>query len=382
MIRSGIIGLGFIGPAHMEALRRTGLSQVTAVADSNETLARGCAQRFSVPGVYTDYRELVCSPEVDVVHICAPNYLHYDIAKAALEAGKHVVCEKPLTVSTAQAEELVRLAEERKLVGVTSFNLRFYPLVQQARAMVASGRLGKLYAYHGSYLQDWLLFETDYSWRLDSKISGRSRAMADIGSHWMDMAEFITGARVTSLCADLATFLPVRKKPVGQVLTFQSAGDAEYEDVKIDTEDFAAILFRMDNGVRGSLTISQVSAGRKNCLQFEADGSSDSLAWNSEQPNRLWIGHRDAYNEEIIKDPGLLDEAARPFAGFPGGHAEGFPDTSKQLFQMVYEYIGREGHLRGETPGFPTFADGLREIRICDAVLESGRTGSWVDIAE
>ena len=384
MMKTGIIGLGFIGPAHMEALLRTGLSQIVAVADTNEQLARSCAAKFNVPEVYSDYRQLLLNPEINVVHICTPNYLHYEIAKAALEAGKHVVCEKPLAICSKQAEELMRLAEEKGLTGVTSFNLRYYPLVQQAREMVQTGKLGRLYAYHGSYLQDWLLYDTDYSWRLDSKVSGPSRAVADIGSHWFDMACFITGSRVTELCADLSTFLPVRKKSRTQCLTFQtpqSANDPmEYEEIAIDTEDFATILFRMENGIRGSLTISQVSAGRKNFLQFEADGAESALSWNSEQPNRLWIGHRDQCNEEMIKDPGLLQGQARKFASYPGGHAEGFPDTSKQLLEQVYSYLAEDGRRHGIKPQFPTFADGWQEARLCEAILESSQQRRWVQL--
>lgn len=380
MIRTGIIGLGFIGPAHIEALRRTGLAEITAVADTNEMLARQCADKFGIPDVYTDYRDLVNSPNVDVVHICAPNFLHYEIAKAALEANKHTVCEKPLTINAEQAAELVKIAGRKKLLGVTSYNLRFYPMVQQAKAMIESGRLGKIYAYHGSYLQDWLLFDTDYSWRLDSRVCGKSRAVADIGSHWMDMAEYITGSKITSLCADVAIFLNTRKKPLGQTLTFGHAENSKYEDIKIDTEDFANILFRTDSGIRGCLTVSQVSAGRKNSLQFEADGAVNSIAWNSELPNQMWIGHRDRSNEELIKDPNLMDAGVKQFASFPGGHNEGFPDTSKQLFRKVYEYIGRDGLLHGEIPDFPTFADGLHGIRICDAVIESGKSHTWVDV--
>ncbi len=382
MMKTGVIGLGFIGPAHIEALLRTGLSQVVAVADTNQELARSCAEKFHIPKTYSDYRQLLKDPEIDVVHICTPNYLHYEIAKGALEAGKHVVCEKPLAISSSQAEELVALARERGLVGVTSFNLRYYPLVQQAREMVRSGKLGKLYAYHGSYLQDWLLYDTDYSWRLDSKVSGPSRAVADIGSHWFDMASFVIGAKVTELCADLSTFLPVRKKSRAQRLTFQTSEDdsSDYEEIEIDTEDFAVILFRMENGIRGSLTISQISAGRKNHLQFEADGAESSLAWNSEQPNRLWIGHRDLCNEEMIKDPGLLDSAVRKFASYPGGHAEGFPDTSKQLFEQVYSYLARGGTSCAGEPEFPTFADGLQEARLCEAIMESSREHRWVRV--
>lgn len=380
MLKTGVIGLGFIGPVHIEALRRTGMADIIAVTDQDKAVANVCASKYNIPMVYTDYCDMLKNKEIDVVHICAPNFLHYEIAKSALDAGKHVICEKPLAIHADEGRELVKIAKEKKKVGVTSFNLRFYPLVQQAKVMVQKGRLGKLYAYHGTYLQDWLLYETDYSWRLDSKICGKSRAVADIGSHWIDMAEYVTGGRIVSLCADTTTFLPVRKRPSREVQSFQTAETGEYENIQIDTEDFATILFHMDNGVRGNLTVSQVSAGRKNRLQFEADGAENSLAWDSEQPNSLWIGHRDSYNEQLIKDPNLMYLDAKTYADFPGGHTEGFPDTTKQLFKAVYEYILRNGHLSGERPDFPTFEDGLRETLICDAILESSEKKAWIEI--
>lgn len=379
-LKSGIVGLGFIGPAHMEALRRGGLADVAAIADVNVPLAQQIAERYQVPKIYDDYKKLLADPEIDVVHICAPNYLHFDIAKMALEHGKHVVCEKPLVPTKAEADELVRIAAEQKRVAVVSFNLRYYPMVQQAKSMVQRGEIGKLYAYHGSYLQDWLLLETDYSWRLEPEISGPSRAFGDIGSHWIDMAEYVSGKRVTAVCADTAIFLPVRKKPRGTLLTFQKTEDIQYDEMPITTEDYVNVLFRFEDGMRGCLTVSQVSAGRKNALSFEIDGSAKALAWNSEEPNSLWIGNRDVPNGVLIKDPGLMNDDVKRFSTYPGGHAEGFPDTSKQLFLEVYSYILRDGLANGEVPAFPTFADGAREVAICDAILESSKNSAWVEV--
>lgn len=380
-LKSAIVGLGFIGPAHVEALRRSALSDVVAVADANRELADAFVERFGIARAYTDYNELMDDPQIDVVHICAPNHLHFEIAKAALLKGKHVVCEKPLVTRVAEAEELVELAKKVRRVAAVSFNLRYYPLVQHARALVEKGALGKLYAYHGSYLQDWLLLETDYSWRLSPTISGPSRAFADIGSHWLDMAEFITGKKVSSLCADTATFLPTRKKSREAVKTFAASnGDAGYDEVEIETEDYAAVLFRFEDGMRGSLTVSQMAAGRKNRLTFEADGEKGALAWDSENPNELWLGHRLEPNGLLVKDPALLESASAKFASFPGGHTEGFPDTTKQIMAEIYAYILRGGLENGEPAPFPTFADGCREVRLCNAVLESARTRAWVDV--
>ena len=379
-VKSGVVGLGFIGPAHIESLRRTGLSDVVAIADTNLPLANRIADRFNIASVYEDYHKLIEDPEIEIVHICAPNYLHYEIAKAALVHGKHVICEKPLVPTVEQGIELAELAQKKKLTAAVSFNLRYYPLVQQARKMIQSGRIGRVYAYHGSYLQDWLLLETDYSWRLEPEISGPSRAFGDIGSHWIDMAEYILGKQVVSVCADCAIFLPVRKKPKGGVLTFQKSEEDAYEEVPIRTEDYVNVLFKFEDGIKGCLTVSQVSAGRKNQLLFEADGSDNSLSWNSEEPNELWIGHRSKPNEILIKDPGLLDPEVAKYASYPGGHAEGFPDTSKQLFAEIYSYILRNGYAHGEKPAFPTFWDGAREVRICDAVIRSSAEQKWIDV--
>lgn len=378
-IKVGIIGAGFIGPAHVEALRRLGFVEVVALADADPAAAEAKAAQLGVPRAFGDYRPLVADPSIQVVHVCAPNHLHHEICRAALAAGKHVICEKPLTTTAADAEDLVRLAAETGLVNAVHFNLRFYPLVHEARAMAARGELGEILAVHGSYLQDWLLYETDYNWRLDPAQSGSSRAVADIGSHWLDLVEFITERRVTAVCADFATFHPVRKKPLRPLETYAGKilTPADYAEIPVATEDYAAVLLRLDRGARGVLTVSQVAAGRKNRLWLEIDGSKQSMAWDSERPNELWIGRRDGPNGSLLKDPSLLSPGARAVTSFPGGHNEGYPDTSKQMFRAVYEAIG--GGAKGRDT-FPTFADGLREVILCERIVESAKTGRWVEI--
>lgn len=357
------------------------MSNVLAISDINESLLNSTADNLCIERRYKDWHDLVKDPDIDIVHVCAPNFMHYDIAKSAILNGKHVVCEKPMVTTIEQAEELVNLSSIKNKIGAVSYNLRFYPLVQQTRSMILNNEIGKLYTYHGVYLQDWLLFDTDYSWRLDSAVSGPSRAFADIGAHWLDMAEYVMGKKVVSLCADIVTYLPVRRKPKIETKTFEkSYGKIEYEDVNIETEDYAGILFRFEDGIHGTLTVSQVSAGRKNMMLFEADGSKASLAWNSENPNELWIGHRDAPNGQLIKDPGLMNMSVKKYASFPGGHAEGYPDSSKQFMKEVYSYILNGGFEGGKEPTFPTFKDGLREVRLSDAVIQSGKTSSWVKV--
>ena len=381
-IRAGIIGTGFIGPAHAEALARIGGVQIIAVSSRDRARARAVAETIGAPRIYSDWKDLVTDPGVDVVHNCTPNNLHFEINKAAILAGKHVVSEKPLTMTAKESAVLVRLAEKHGIVHAVNYNYRFYPLIQQARSMVRRKELGDIYLVHGHYLQDWLYFETDYNWRLESRISGKSRAVADIGSHWCDLVQFITGQIITRVFADLVTVHKHRKRPRGTVKTFKGKEQSATGAVKarIDTEDAGIVMIQFENGLRGVFTVSQVSAGRKNREWFEIDGSRKALAWNQEEPNSLWVGHRDRPNEIIIKDPALLHESVRKYAHYPGGHPEGYPDGPKNLFMDVYQFIREGKDPRKTRPDFPTFYDGHWENRIVEAVLKSNRKRSWVNV--
>ena len=378
-IKVGIAGTGFIGPAHLEALRRINI-QVVGLAEGSKELAQKKAGELGIPIAYSSFEEMIADPQITAVHLATPNFLHFPQAKAALLAGKHVVCEKPLAMSTRESAELVQLAAGKNLVNVVNFNLRFYPICHQVKAMVKNGLLGEINLIHGSYLQDWLLYETDWNWRIEKETGGSLRAVADIGSHWMDMVSFVTGLKITSVMTDLKTFLPVRKKPAGSVDTFTGKliKSDQYVDQPINTEDYASILLRFNNGARGVLTVSQISAGRKNRLWYELDGSKSSVAFNSERPNELWIGHRDRANELLLKDPSLLLEDARSITSYPGGHNEGYPDTFKQLYAKVYDYI-RKGNFNIQ-PDFPTFADGHYELVLCEAIEQSAREEKWISI--
>ena len=277
-IKVGVIGTGFIGPAHVEALRRPGNVDVVALAEYSDDVAKSKAEMLGIERHYGDYRELLKDGSIQSVHICSPNYLHCEMAKAALSAGKHVICEKPLAISVAEAEELVELAQKKSLVNAVNFNFRYYPLMRQLQLMVDKGDIGEVFAVQGSYLQDWLFHPTDYNWRLETDQSGQSRAVADIGSHWMDLIEFVTGLKIAEVCADFATFHKVRKKPLKPVETY--AGKVlkpeDYKDMPINTEDYATVLFKFENDGRGVMTVNQVAAGRKNRLYFEMDGSKQA----------------------------------------------------------------------------------------------------------
>lgn len=382
-IKVGVIGTGFMGAAHIEALRRVPGVEVVALASIDTPRAEELADQFGIPWVCADWREVVNDPTIDAVHNTTPNNLHFEINKALVGAGKHVLSEKPLTMTSEESAELVQLARERGVVTAINFNYRFYPLIQHARAMVRRGDLGDVYLAHGHYVQDWLLYDTDYNWRLESSVSGASRAVADIGSHWCDLVQFITGLKIERVFADLVTIHKTRKKPRTEIETFKGkemAQPVEYDEVPIDTEDAGIVMMQFENGARGVVTLSQVSAGRKNHEWFEIDGSKAAIAWNQEAPNELWIGHREQPNGVLIKDPSLLDPAARAYAHYPGGHPEGYPDGPKNLFRNFYAYI-RSGKQPGTDPAdFPTFADGYWEVQIVEAVLRSHREQAWVTV--
>jgi predicted dehydrogenase len=383
-INVAIIGSGFMGAAHMDALRRVPGVNVVAIASIDTPRARELADQFGVPHVLEDWRALLDRPDVHAVHNCTPNNLHYAVNRALIEAGKHVLSEKPLTMTSDESADLVRLARERGVVAAINFNYRGYPLVQQARGMVQRGDLGELFLVHGHYLQDWLLYDTDYNWRLESAVSGASRAVADIGSHWCDLVQFVTGRPIVRVFAHLFRAHETRKKPKQAVETYKGkelGAPQEYDEVSIDTEDGAFVLAEFAGGLRGSLVVSQVSAGRKNRQWIEVDGSRSALAWNQEEPNSLWVGHRDRPNEILIKDPSLLDATARDFAHYPGGHPEGYPDGPRNLFRNLYRYI-RGGKQPGtDAADFPTFEDGHAEVVIVEKVLESHAKQAWVDVA-
>lgn len=380
-LKVGVIGTGFIGPAHIEALRRLGNIDVVALADVDEETAKTKAAMLNVENYYGDYRELLADSNITAVHICTPNNLHYKMSKEALQAGKHVICEKPLAISSDQADELVKLAAEKKLANAVHFNIRYYPLMRQVKLMVEKGEFGKLFAIHGSYLQDWLFYPTDYNWRLEPELSGKSRAIADIGSHWLDLIEYVSELKIVEVLADFATFHKIRKKPLKPLETYAGKllKPEDYKDIKINTEDYATVLFHFNNGAHGALTVSQVAAGRKNRLYFEMDGSKKTAAWDSEKPNHIWLGRRDGSNEEMLKDPSLVYPEVRNLISFPGGHNEGFPDTSKQLFKEFYAYIAA-GDME-TTPSFPTFKAGLRELVLCEKIMESNEQRKWVSVA-
>jgi predicted dehydrogenase len=369
---AALVGTGFISAVHVEALRRLGVEVLGAVGSSPDRAAEA-----GFGEVYGSLGELLEDDRVDVVHLTTPNNLHLPQAKQALAAGKHVVCEKPLALTAAESRELVELAYAAGVVHCTNFMARFYPLVQQARSLVQEGSLGAIWNVHGSYLQDWLLRPTDWNWRLEPGRGGELRAIGDIGSHWLDLVQFVTGSRIVEVFADLQTVIPVRRRPVGPLQTFAQV-EAEGEDVAIATEDLAHVLLRFECGASGAVAVSQVSAGRKNRLAFELDAAEAALAWNSERSEELWLGHRDRANEVLMRDPSLLQPTARETTTLPGGHAEGFAETFRELYRRVYRAVESGGP--PAEPDYPTFADGHWENVLGEAIALSSREKRWIKV--
>jgi predicted dehydrogenase len=384
-IGMGLIGAGFVGPHHLDAVRRLGYVDVVAIAGSSEASARKKADQLHVPKAYGSADALINDPDIQVVHNATPNYLHHPVNLAAIRAGKHVVSDKPLAMTTAQARELLEAAEKAGVVHAVTFNYRGNPLVQQARQMVKQGDLGRPHFVHGQYLQDWLLYDTDYSWRLEPAKGGKSSAIGDIGSHWCDLAQHISGLRITEVLADLTTVVPVRKRPTGNREAFAKAsGDETLEDVQIEVEDMASVLVRFDNGAKGSFSVGQVCAGHKNDVIIEVNGSSASLRWHQEQQNDLWIGRRGQPSELLQKDPGLLAPEALPYAHLPGGHQEAWADAFCNLMRDIYGHIlAGKSMTDARPPAFASFLDGWRANAIIDAILESHARGQvWVQVPQ
>lgn len=375
-----VAGVGFIGPVHIESLRRLPGIEVTAICHSNEKAAEQKATELFVPHYYSDFEKMLHEAAVDCIHICTPNDLHYPMTKAALLAGKHVVCDKPLAMTVAEAGELLQLARAKNLVHAVNFNIRYYPLVRQMKCMREKGELGSVHSIMGSYLQDWLFYDTDYNWRVEAAKTGNSKAIADIGSHLIDLMEYITGLEVVEVLADFSIVHNTRKKPLKNVDTYSGKllHADDYINVPVSVEDHATVLLRFNNGTKGSATVSQVAAGRKNRLNLEISGSRCSLAWCSEQPNDLFIGKRDEPNQLLIRDPSLVNDEVKNIISYPGGHNEGFGDTSKQLFKEIYTDV--QNGAPSAQPPYPTFEHGLRELMICESIVQSNKLQQWVKV--
>lgn len=374
--RTGVVGTGFIGKVHIETLRRLGNVEVVALADLNN--AAETAESMNIPNWFSDYKEMIDTMNLDMVHICTPNFTHFDIAMYAMDHGVNVVCEKPMTISIEQAEKMVAKAKETGLVNAINFHNRFYPMTNHLMNIIKDGELGNVFSVSGSYCQDWLLYNTDYSWRLESAESGSTRVVADIGSHWMDLAEFVTGQKIVAVCADFQAIFDVRKKPKKTVLAFSNEkfSEEDYTDIPIDTEDNCSIMFKFSGGAKGSAFFSQVIAGKTVAIDLLVGGYKKSAEWNSEDVNGLKIGVRDDGTNHIEKGVSTVHPKTVPLVAYPIGHAEGFPDAFKQGFKQIYASIeNRDGNY-----DYATFEDGLHEMILCQKIFESNEKQAWVQI--
>ncbi len=377
-IRVGIIGMGYIGESHIEAVRRIGLCELYAIADTNAELARKKADYYGIEKCYTTVDELLSDPEIDAVHNCTPNFLHLEINKKIIESGKHLFSEKPLCATYAEAKELVELKKKYPAtVAAVNFNYRLNPMVQEAKAKIKNGELGNVNIATGSYQQDWLLYETDYSWRLEPEMSGNSCAIADIGSHWMDAVQHITGHKITEVMADLRTVIPVRKKPKKQTETFTSNVPTEYDEVDVKNEDYGAVMFRTDKGASGVYHVSEMAAGHGCYFNFEINGSKASLRWNQEENDRMWMGFRDGENHLIIRNPNTISPEARPYTALAMGHPEGWNDAFKGNFYAFYRYIAEKDN---DEPPFATLEEAAYIVKLTEAIIESSHERKWITV--
>jgi len=382
-IRAAILGMGFIGVSHMEAIRRIGCVELVAVADTHYEMAKAKADEHNIPKCYKTIDELIEDDEIDVIHNCTPNFLHTPLNKKIIESGKHVFSEKPLAMNHAECEELLKLLKTRpQTVHGVNFCYRMNPLVLDMKEKIKSGEIGKPILVHGSYLQDWLLYDTDYNWRVEPEICGDSRCVGDIGSHWMDCVQNVLGAKITDVCADLVTVHPIRKKPSGVVETFSKNVCKEYEEKEVATEDYASVMIKLDNGVHGVYCVSEVSAGRKCFLNFEIDCEKASMYWNQETSDQMWMGYRDEYNRQVMRNPLLMQDKAAKHTYLAAGHPEGWNDAMKNNLMSFYKFIQMGGQVGRDETEFATFNEGYYIARLTEAILKSSREKRWVHIDE
>lgn len=379
----GIIGLGFIGVAHLDAIRRIGMADLFAVSDNNIDLAKTKGDQYGIEKIYTDFNDLIDDPDIDIIHNCTPNHLHLEINEKAIRAGKHVFSEKPLGLSASESSKMVELLDQHPdIVAGVNFCYRMTPLVQDMKHQIKNGDIGEVFLVHGSYLQDWLLYETDYNWRVEPEFAGSSRCVADIGSHWIDTAQTVLGSRISAVCADAVTALPIRKKPLTEVETFSRVNDVDFDEVRVTMEDYAGALVKFENGVSGIFYCSQVSAGRKCFLNLEVDGSLASLYWNQETSDRMWKGNRNKNSEQVFRDPTLMYHQVKDYTYMPSGHPEGWNDAQRNAIFAFYKFIMDGKRLETHQPDFATFIEGHYIARVVEAIMLSSKEKRWVEVSE
>lgn len=377
-IRVGIIGMGYIGESHIEAVRRIGICQLAAIADTNYELASQKAEMYGIEKVYSSVDELLADKDIDVVHNCTPNFLHKEINEKIIRAGKHLFSEKPLTMNYEEAKQLLEIKKQFPGVeAAVNFNYRMNPMVQEMRARIKSGEAGDIRIITGSYEQDWLMYDTDYSWRLEPEVAGNSCCLADIGSHWMDIIQHVTGHKIVSVMGDAVTVIPVRKKPAKQQETFKDAVSEDYIEVEIKNEEYAAVMFKTDKGATGVFHVTELAAGRGCNLNFEINGSKLSYGWNQEQNDRMWVGRRGGDNSVVIRNPNLISQSAKPYTSLAMGHPEGWNDAFKGNFYAFYKFLSDGA--KGEKV-FSTLEDAAYIVKLTEKIIESSKQKTWINV--
>lgn len=379
-IRVGIIGMGYIGESHIEAVRRIGICQLAAIADTNYELARQKAEMYGIEKVYSSVDELLADKDIDVVHNCTPNFLHKEINEKIIRAGKHLFSEKPLTMNYEEAKQLLEIKKQFPGVeAAVNFNYRMNPMVQEMRARIKNGEAGDIRIITGSYEQDWLMYDTDYSWRLEPEVAGNSCCLADIGSHWMDIIQHVTGHKIVSVMGDAVTVIPVRKKPAKQQETFKDAVSEDYIEVEIKNEEYAAVMFKTDKGATGVFHVTELAAGRGCNLNFEINGSKLSYGWNQEENDRLWIGRRGGDNSVIVRNPNLISQSAKPYTALAMGHPEGWNDAFKGNIYAFYKFLADGA--KGERI-YSTLEDAAYIVKLTEKIIESSKQKTWINVEE
>jgi predicted dehydrogenase len=374
VLRCGIVGFGFIGPHHADAIRRLGFVEVAAICTRGAADAERKAAEYHIPKAYSSYEALLEDSEIDVVDIATPTRVHCEIALAAISRRKQVIVDKPLALNALQANQMLTAARSALVTHAVTFNYRYNVMVQQARCMILQGAVGEVRIVRGHYLQEWLLWPTDFNWRLDPGEAGPAAMIADAGSHWFDLVEYVTGLRIQRLFASLRTQTKIRRRPQSPTRSGEDPAGQAF-DYPVEVPDYGTILVEFDNGACGEFVTSASCAGHKNDLRFEVNGTVASLAWEQERPNQLWIGRRNEPDQVIRKSPELLDSSIRHYATLPGGHNEAWPDAFRNLMRNIFSAIET-----GEEGDFPTFVDGYNAALIAEAALESDRSGNWVDL--
>jgi predicted dehydrogenase len=378
-LKVGIIGTGFIGKQHVEAIRRIPGTEIVAISDSNEAMAKLVSEQLDIPVYYTDYREMLKDESIGIIHNCTPNAMHYSINKDIINAGKHVYCEKPLTLTSAEANELVQLARKKNVASSVNYNYRQNAMVCEMSERIKHNMIGKPLMVYGEYLQDWLLYDTDYDWRIDPEVGGASRAIADIGSHCFDTLQYVLGKKIVAVYAQLITAYPIRKKMEKIGGTFADSGNKLLEEIPVHSEDAAFILVKFEDNTAGLIQVSQVCAGKKNGLKVTINGSNAALEWEQENPDKLHIGHRDMGNEMIFADSKYLTGFAKQFATLPNGHAVAWSESFRNGIEAFYHAIREESYME-KSQRYTTFEDGLYIMKLIEACLESDKRKEWVCI--